>query len=180
MRKVPIEEMSRLSVEAFQAAPKRPVVILLDNVRSMHNVGSVFRSADAFLIEKVYLCGITPTPPHREIRKTAIGAEQSVDWAHHPEIVPLLQQLKAEGYQLLAVEQTEPRTLLPDFRPSPQQKYAVILGHEIHGVSEEALALVDASLEIPQHGTKHSLNVSVAAGIVLYALTAQEAAESST
>jgi 23S rRNA (guanosine2251-2'-O)-methyltransferase len=171
MRKVPIEEMNRLSVEEFQAASKRPLRVVLDNVRSMHNVGSVFRIADAFLLEKVHLCGITPTPPHREIRKTAIGAEQSVFWEHHAEIVPLLQQLKAEGYHLLAVEQTEPRTLLPDFQPDPTQKYAVILGHEITGVSDAALALVDTALEIPQFGTKHSLNVSVAAGIVLYALT---------
>ncbi len=173
MRKLPIDEMDRLSVEAFQRAAKRPLVVVLDGIRSMHNVGSVFRTADAFLLEKVYLCGITPVPPHREIRKTAIGAEASVAWEHHTEVGPLLQQLRSEGYQLLAVEQAEPSLSLAAFAAEPGQRYALILGHEVTGVSDAALAHCDLALEIPQYGTKHSLNVSVAAGIVIHALASQ-------
>lgn len=173
MRKVPIQEMQRLSPEEFHEAPKRPLVAIMDNIRSMHNVGSLFRTADAFRLKKLYLVGITPTPPHREIRKTAIGAEEAVAWEHREEIAPLLQELKQQGYQILAIEQTEPSTSLPDFSAKVDTPYALIFGHEITGVSDEALALCDGALEIPQHGTKHSLNISVAAGISLYALSSQ-------
>lgn len=170
MRKTPIDEMQRLSTEAFQAAPKRRLIAVLDNVRSMHNVGSLFRTADAFRLEKLCLCGITPAPPHREIRKTAIGAEESVAWEHHPEIAPLLVALKAQGYHILAVEQTDDSLPLDQLSVDPEGRYALVFGHEISGVSDEALAHCDRALEIPQHGTKHSLNISVAAGIALYAL----------
>jgi 23S rRNA (guanosine2251-2'-O)-methyltransferase len=167
MRKRQLEELNRLSIEEFQAAPKRPVVVLLDNVRSMHNVGSVLRTADAFRVEKVYLCGITPKPPHRDIRKTAIGAEESVDWEGVADTLALVQRLKAEGYHLAAVEQTDSSHMLPDFVVQAE-KYALIFGHEVGGVSDAVMAEVDEALEIPQYGTKHSLNVSVAAGIVMY------------
>ena len=171
MRKLTVNELDRLSLEAYQAAPKRPLVVVLDQVRSLHNVGSVFRTCDAFRVEKVYLCGITPQPPHREIRKTAIGAEESVAWEGHPDIGALLDQLVAAGYQVLVAEQTDRSVPLPAFQPQAGQAYAVVFGHEVEGVSEAALARATAALEIPQQGTKHSLNISVAAGIILYALT---------
>ncbi|GAB4418898.1 MAG: RNA methyltransferase [Bacteroidia bacterium] len=170
MRKLRIEDMQRLSVETFRSAPKRPLVAVLDNVRSMHNVGSVLRTADAFRLERVYLCGFTPAPPHRDIRKTALGAEDSVDWVVHADTAVLLDTLRAAGYQILVAEQTESSIPLPDFCPDPAGAYAVVFGHEVDGVDDEALARAQVALEIPQAGTKHSLNVAVAAGIVLYAL----------
>lgn len=171
MRKLRVEEMDRLSVEEFRQAEKRELVVLLDDIRSMHNVGSVLRTADAFLVKRVYLCGITPSPPHREIRKTAIGAEESVDWQAVADVAALADELIAQGYQLLALEQAEGSTLLPDFQPDPQQAYALILGHEIMGVKQSLIDRCAHCLEIPQFGTKHSLNVSVAAGIAMYQLT---------
>jgi len=170
MRRLKVEEMGRISVSEFKEAEKRPLVVILDNVRSMHNVGSVFRTADAFRLKKIYLCGITPRPPHREIRKTAIGATESVDWEYAADIEPVMTQLKGDGYQILALEQTDASQMLPEFSPAPDQPYALVLGHEINGVSDKALALTDVALEIPQFGTKHSLNISVAAGMALYAL----------
>jgi tRNA G18 (ribose-2'-O)-methylase SpoU len=171
MRKLKLEELGRLSPEEFKEASKHPVHILLDNIRSMHNVGAVLRSADAFLVEKVYLCGITPSPPHREIRKTAIGAEESVAWEVHANAMDLVAKLKREGFTLLALEQTASSLPLPDFQPNLiQEKYLLILGHEVDGVRQELIDLCDVALEIPQFGTKHSLNVSVAAGIALYQL----------
>ncbi len=171
MRKLTIEELNRLSLADFKAADKRPVVVVLDNVRSMHNVGAVLRTADAFCIEKVYLCGITPRPPHREIRKTAIGAEESVDWEYHADILPLAQSLKADGYQLLPLEQAAGSTQLDAFETQTGDQYALIIGHEIEGVQQAVIDLSDTCLEIPQFGTKHSLNVSVAAGIAMHHLT---------
>ncbi|RMG74871.1 MAG: TrmH family RNA methyltransferase [Bacteroidetes bacterium] len=171
MRKLSVTELNRLSMEDYQAAAKRPLVVVLDQVRSLHNVGSVFRTCDAFRVAKVYLCGITPQPPHREIRKTAIGAEESVAWEGRADTGALLDELIAEGYEVLVAEQTDQSVMLPDFRPQPGQAYAVVFGHEIDGVSEAALSRARAALEIPQGGTKHSLNISVAAGIVLYALS---------
>jgi 23S rRNA (guanosine2251-2'-O)-methyltransferase len=173
MKKRSMLALNRLSADDFKEAEKRPLVVVLDNVRSMHNVGAVFRTADAFALEKIWLCGITPTPPQREIHKTALGAEETVAWEHAPDVVALLHQLRAEAYCLVAVEQADESLLLPAFTPAPDQKYAIILGHEVEGVSDAALDVVDMALEIPQFGTKHSLNVSVAAGIVLYHFTAQ-------
>ena len=170
MRKLSIDELNRMSVTDFKTAPKVPVTVILENVRSMHNVGSVLRTADAFRVEKVYCCGITPTPPHREIRKTAIGAEESVDWEKREDILPLIQELKDAGYMILSIEQVDQSVSLSSFEADPEGRYAVVLGHEIQGVSDAVIALSDYALEIPQFGTKHSLNISVATGIVLYKL----------
>jgi tRNA G18 (ribose-2'-O)-methylase SpoU len=171
MRKLGIEELGRISVEAFKQQEKKPLVVVLDNVRSMHNVGAVLRTSDAFNVERVYLCGITPRPPHREIRKTAIGAEESVDWRYAENAVELVQQLKKEGYSIHVLEQAEGSIALPDFQNKASEKKALILGHEIEGVNQAILDMADIALEIPQYGTKHSLNVSVAAGIAMYALS---------
>lgn len=172
MRKLKLEELGRKSTHEFKEAKKNPVHVLLDNIRSMHNVGSVLRSSDSFLVEKVYLCGITPKPPHREIRKTAIGAEESVDWEAHEDALALAKKLKADGYTILALEQTDASLDLPKFQTDlAKEKYVLILGHEVEGVQQELIDLCDYALEIPQFGTKHSLNVSVAAGIALYQLT---------
>lgn len=168
-RKLSMEELGRLEVESFRVAEKFPLILVLDDIRSMHNVGSVLRSADAFGIEAVWMGGFTPTPPHREIQKTALGAEESVNWRKSDNLQQDLLGLKSAGYTLLAIEQTTDSVLLPAFQP-PVGPMAVILGNEVTGVSDELLEVADAVLEIPQYGTKHSLNVAVAAGIVLYAL----------
>ena len=173
MRKLRVEELGRLSQAEYQSAPKLPVVVVLDNIRSMHNVGAIFRTSDAFSVAKLYLCGITPHPPHREIRKTAIGAEETVPWEAHAYTQDVVKALSAAGYQILSLEQVQGSTKLPDFVPDPKVQYALVLGHEIDGVSQTIIDLSDQVLEIPQYGTKHSLNVSVAAGIVLYRLTAE-------
>ncbi|RZK27144.1 MAG: TrmH family RNA methyltransferase, partial [Hymenobacter sp.] len=152
----------------FKATAKSPVVLVLDNVRSLHNVGAVFRTADAFALEKIYLCGVTGRPPHREITKTALGSTESVAWAHVATTLEAAQNLKESGYQLIAVEQTTDSVLLPQFQPVAGQPLALVLGNEVFGVDDEVLALCDAAVEIPQLGTKHSLNVSVAAGVVLW------------
>lgn len=168
MRKLKMEELNRVSVEEFKELPKLPVVLVLDNVRSLHNVGSAFRTGDAFRVEKIYLCGITGTPPNKEINKTALGATESVDWEHVVDTVALVQQLKADGYQLIALEQAENTTLLQDFMPDPEAKYAFIFGNEVFGVGDEVMPLVDTVVEIPQFGTKHSLNISVTVGVVVW------------
>ncbi|WP_151086923.1 RNA methyltransferase [Hymenobacter baengnokdamensis] len=168
MRKLTMQELNRLPVADFKATPKSPVVLVLDNVRSLHNVGAVFRTADAFALEKIYLCGVTGQPPHREITKTALGSTESVAWEHTATTLQAVQELKAAGYQLVAVEQTTGSVVLPQFRPRPGQPLALVLGNEVFGVADEILALCDISVEVPQLGTKHSLNVSVAAGVVLW------------
>ena len=168
MRKLTMPELNRLPVTDFQAIPKSPVVLVLDNVRSLHNVGAVFRTADAFALERLYLCGVTGCPPHREITKTALGSTESVAWEHCATTVAAATQLKQAGYQLVAVEQTTSSVLLPQFRPAPGRPLALVLGNEVFGVDDEVLALCEAAVEIPQLGTKHSLNVSVAAGVVLW------------
>lgn len=168
MRKLKLEELGRISVDDFKNVEKIPVVVILDNVRSMHNIGSVFRTSDAFLIERVYLCGITATPPNKEIRKTALGATESVDWEYVQEINELIPQLKSDGFKILSIEQTEGSTSLSDFQLNPNEKYAVIFGNEVDGVQQSVINQSDFCLEIPQGGTKHSLNVSVCAGIVLW------------
>lgn len=167
MRKLKNEELGRLDVDAFKEAPKTPVVLVLDNIRSLHNVGSVFRSADAFRIEKVYLCGITATPPHKDIRKTALGATESVAWEYCKDTVSLLASLR-DTHECWAVEQADGSVSLAEFLPDPAKRYAFVLGHEVKGVSQEAINACHGVVEIPQQGTKHSLNISVAAGVVLW------------
>ncbi|QNF31668.1 RNA methyltransferase [Adhaeribacter swui] len=168
MRKLKMEELNRVSVEEFKEQEKLPVVLVLDNVRSLHNVGSAFRTADAFAISKIYLCGITGTPPHKEITKTALGATESVDWEHVTNTAELAQQLKAEGYQLIAIEQADHSVSLADFIPAANKKYALVFGNEVFGVEDEVMELADTVIEIPQFGTKHSLNISVAVGVVTW------------
>ena len=168
MRKLRTIEIERLSLEEYHQSQKMPLVVVLDDVRSMHNVGSVLRTGDAFRVERVLLCGITGTPPHAEIHKTALGAEDSVDWSYVPSAVEAVRQLKQEGYQVLSVEQAEGSTMLHEFRPLPGERYAVVLGNEVKGVHQEVIDLSDGCLEIPQYGTKHSINVSVTAGIVIH------------
>ncbi|HUH36246.1 MAG TPA: RNA methyltransferase [Moheibacter sp.] len=168
MRKLKLEELGRVSVEEFKETTKIPVVVVLDQVRSMHNIGSIFRSADAFLVEKIYLCGITARPPHKEIRKTALGATESVEWEYVEEIHELIPRLKAENYTILSVEQAEGSQRLGDFTIDNEKKYALILGNEVDGVQQSVIDQSDHCLEVPQGGTKHSLNVSVCAGVVLW------------
>ena len=160
--------MNRISPEEFKQSDKTPLVVVLDNVRSLHNVGSVFRTGDAFLIEAVYLCGITSTPPHAEIHKTALGAEDSVDWKYFEDTHDALNELKEAGYSVFAIEQAEGSTMLPDFNTQSGIKYAVVLGNEVKGVQQSVVNACDGCIEIPQFGTKHSLNVSVTAGIVIW------------
>ncbi len=171
MKKQSLDELGRLSVEDYQRSPKRPVVLVLDSVRSLNNVGSAFRTADAFAIEKILLCGITGQPPHRDIQKTALGATESVVWEYFPKVTDALATLKAAGYMLVAVEQTTRSLPLEFVKFDLHAKYAFVVGNEVQGISEEALARCKFSIEIPQFGTKHSLNVSVSIGIVLWAYT---------
>jgi len=168
MRKLGVEEMNRLSIEEFKEAEKFPYVVVLDNIRSLNNIGSFFRTADAFRAQKLILCGYTQQPPHREITKSAIGAELSVIWEKENSTVDAVRKLQAEGYIVMAVEQVENSTLLQSFMPDPDRPYAFVFGNEVEGVSEEVMQIVDGSLEIPQFGTKHSFNVSVSAGILLW------------
>lgn len=160
--------MKRLTIEEYREAEKVPLIVVLDDVRSMHNVGSVLRTADAFRLEAVWMCGITGTPPHAEIHKTALGAEDNVDWRYFENALEAVKKLKEEGVEVLAVEQAEGSTMLQDFKPNPSRRYALVLGNEVKGVHQEVIDLCDGCLEIPQRGTKHSMNVSVAAGIVIY------------
>ena len=166
MKKKSLKELNRMSTAAFKAAARNPVVIVLDNIRSALNVGSAFRTADAFAFEAVHLCGITAKPPHREIMKTAIGATASMPWKHFEKTVEALSELKAAGYQLIGVEQTHESISLADFTFEKQNKYALVFGNEVEGLSNEILPLLDACIEIPQFGTKHSLNISVCVGVV--------------
>jgi|SRR5690606_42075702 len=168
MQKLSMEQLQRPSVEHFKAQEKLPVTLVLDNVRSMHNVGSVFRTADGFAAERIFLCGITGRPPHREIEKTALGATQSVDWRYFETAAEAAELLKQEGYLLVAIEQAQGSTLLHDFAPLLDKRYALFFGNEVNGVSDSIMEMVDSCLEIPQFGTKHSFNITVAAGIVLW------------
>ena len=170
-RKLLNSELGRLSAEQYRAARPSGVEVILDNIRSAHNVGSSFRSADAFRIDRVWLCGITPLPPTAEIHKTALGAEDSVRWEHRDDTVALVKELQAEGYTVVSIEQTEHSVSLRDFHCDFGKKYAFVLGNEVDGVSQEVVDQCNASIEIPQYGTKHSLNVSVCAGVVLWAIT---------
>ena len=166
-RKLKITEMNRISVQQFHEIEKIPLVVVLDHVRSLYNVGSVFRTSDAFRVNEVVLCGITATPPHTEIHKTALGAEESVSWRYFKDTMEAAQSLRSEGYTLLAIEQCEGSMMLQDFQPDKTKKYAVILGNEVKGVQQSVIDSCDGCLEIPQFGTKHSMNVSVTAGIII-------------
>ncbi len=168
MKKLKNEELNRLSVEDYKAKEKQPVVVVLDNIRSMNNIGSIFRTADAFLIEKIYLCGITAQPPHREIQKTALGATESVDWEHREKTLDLIKELQEENYKIISIEQADESIPLQDFMAYRDTHYALVFGNEVFGISDEVVEASDTCLEIPQFGTKHSLNVSVSAGIVLW------------
>ena len=167
-RKLSVVEMHRISIDEFKQSEKTPLVVVMDDVRSMYNVGSVFRTADAFRIERVVLCGITARPPHPEIHKTALGAEDSVDWTYVKDTHDAVRQLQDEGYCVMAIEQVVGSTLLQDFQPEPGQKYAVVMGNEVKGVKQTVVDMCDGCIEIPQFGTKHSLNVSTTAGIVMW------------
>ena len=168
MRKLKLDELNRATVEEFKEQDKLPVVVVLDNVRSMHNIGSIFRTSDALAATAVYLCGITAQPPHREIEKTALGATQSVTWEYFEDTLAAIEKLRADGYQIVAIEQAENSTMLNEFTPAADKKYALIFGNEVNGVSDEAMQLIDTCIEIPQFGTKHSFNIVVSAGIVLW------------
>src|ERR1700710_229812 len=167
MRKLKLDELNRASVAEFKAGKKLPVVVVLDNVRSMHNIGSIFRTCDGFAVEQVYLCGITAQPPHREIEKTALGATQSINWVYFENTMEAVKQLRINGYRIIAVEQAENSTMLNEFIPEKEEKYALIFGNEVNGVDEDVMQNIDACIEIPQFGTKHSFNIVVSAGIVL-------------
>ena len=173
MRKLKLQELNRPDIATFKTQPKAPLVLVLDNIRSGLNVGSAFRTADAFALEQVYLCGITARPPHREILKTAIGATDSVEWVHHATTLTAVKELKDKGFTVLAVEQADERTWLQDFEWSPGQKVALVFGNEVEGVSDEVMEVVDGCLEVPQFGTKHSLNIAVCVGVVCWELTRQ-------
>lgn len=169
-RKLATHQLNRLTIYQYRQKEKKPITIILDNVRSLNNVGSIFRTSDGFGIEKIYLCGITGTPPHRDIHKTALGAENSMAWEHAGNTTDVCKKLKEDGYKIVAIEQAEGSVSLQDFTIVRDEKIAIIFGNEVDGVSDEVLALCDACVEIPQFGTKHSFNVSVCAGIVFWEL----------
>lgn len=173
MRKLTVEDLNRIDVETFKRAEKLPLVMVLDNIRSLHNVGSVLRTADAFRIESVYMCGITATPPSAEIHKTALGAEDAVCWRYYADTLDAVRELQAEGYVVLAVEQVEGSLKLGQFSFDPTRKYALVMGNEVKGVRQDVVDQADQALEIPQYGTKHSMNVSVTAGIVMWEVERQ-------
>ena len=168
MRKLKNNELGRLSVDEFKQTEKTPIIVVLDNIRSLNNVGSVFRTSDAFLIEKIYLCGITATPPNKEIHKTALGSTESVDWEYAENTLSVVEKLKAEKIKVLSIEQAENSTMLNVFTPEKNQKYAIVMGNEVKGVQQEVVSASDGCIEIPQLGTKHSLNISVSCGVVLW------------
>jgi 23S rRNA (guanosine2251-2'-O)-methyltransferase len=168
MRKLELEELDRLSYEAYREKTKLPLVVVLDNIRSSYNVGAVFRTADAFLVSQLYLCGITATPPHREIQKTAIGATQSVNWEYRDSVEEACRDLKSAGYEIIGVEQTDESLPLNDFAVNHNHSYALVMGNEVEGLHTDILPFLDAAVEIPQFGTKHSLNIAVSSGIVMW------------
>jgi len=167
-KKTKTEDLNRISINEFKKTEKTPIVIVLDNIRSLNNIGSVFRTSDAFLVEKIYLCGITAQPPHKDIHKTALGATESVKWKYFTNTINAIKQLKKENYIIVSVEQTENSVLLQELKIDTKEKYALVLGHEVKGVDQAIIDASDFSLEIPQFGTKHSFNISVSTGIVLW------------
>ena len=170
MRKLRNNELGRISVSTFKKTTKTPIIVVLDNIRSLNNIGSVFRTSDAFLVEKIYLCGITAKPPHRDIHKTALGATESVDWEHKEDTLTLVKELRANGIKVASIEQVENSVMLDEFTPNPNNKIAVVFGNEVKGVQQEVVSAADYCVEIPQKGTKHSLNISVSCGVVLWDL----------
>ncbi len=170
MRKLKNNELGRKNIAEFKTAKKTPILVILDNIRSLNNVGSVFRTSDAFLVEKIYLCGITATPPNKDIHKTALGATDSVDWEYVEDTLELIKELQKEGVKILSIEQAENSTKLHDFSPKAEDKYAVVFGNEVKGVQQGVVSASDYCVEIPQFGTKHSFNISVSVGIVLWDL----------
>ena len=170
MRKLKNSELGRITVDAFKEIEKTPLIVILDNIRSLNNVGSVFRTSDAFLIEKIYLCGITATPPNNEIHKTALGATESVAWEYVSDTLELVEKLKEDKVKVLSIEQADNSTMLNEFMPENNQKYAIVMGNEVKGVQQEVVSASDVCIEIPQLGTKHSLNISVSCGVVLWDL----------
>jgi tRNA G18 (ribose-2'-O)-methylase SpoU len=169
-RKLKNSELGRKTTAEFKSAEKTPLIVVLDNIRSLHNVGSVFRTADSFLLEKIYLCGITATPPHKDIRKTALGADETVEWEYVKDTLELVKKLQSENIKVLSVEQVENSTLLDDFSPELGQTYALVFGNEVKGVQQKVVSASNGALEIPQMGSKHSLNVSVSVGVVVWHL----------
>ena len=170
MRKLKNSELDRLSVERFKSVEKTPIIIILDNIRSLNNIGSVFRTSDAFLIEKIYLCDITATPPHKDIHKTALGSTDTVDWEYAKNTLDLVEKLKTEGVKICSIEQAENATMLNNFKVEPETKYALVFGNEVKGVAQNVVSISDTVIEIPQFGTKHSLNISVSCGVVVWDL----------
>jgi tRNA G18 (ribose-2'-O)-methylase SpoU len=170
MRKLKNSELDRLNVDEFKSAKKTPLIIILDNIRSLNNIGSVFRTSDAFLVEKIYLCGITATPPHNDIRKTALGSTETVDWEYVEHTIEVVKKLKSEGIKVMSIEQAERATMLNDFQPETNQTYALVFGNEVKGVAQDVVDASDIVIEIPQYGTKHSLNISVSCGVVVWDL----------
>jgi tRNA G18 (ribose-2'-O)-methylase SpoU len=168
MRKLENRELDRKSITDFKKSEKTPLILVLDDVRSLHNIGSVFRTADAFLVEKIILCGITATPPHKEIHKTALGATETVAWEHNANVLEVIENLKQDNIAVFAIEQVENAIFLQDFEVEGDTKYALVFGNEVYGVSQDAVAICDGCIEIPQLGTKHSLNIAVSAGIVVW------------
>ncbi len=170
MRKLKNSELDRLSVDDFKLVSKTPLIIILDNIRSLNNIGSVFRTSDAFLIKKIYLCGITATPPHKDIQKTALGSTETVDWEYVENTLEVVEKLKAENVKICAIEQAENATMLDTFTPEKETSYALVFGNEVKGVSQQVVSASDVVIEIPQFGTKHSLNISVSCGVVVWDL----------
>ena len=168
MRKLKNSELDRLSIDDFKTATKTPIIIILDNIRSLNNIGSVFRTSDAFLIEKIFLCGITATPPHKDIHKTALGSTDTVDWEYVENTLDVIDKLKTENVKICAIEQAENAVMLNDFTVEPNTKYALVFGNEVKGVAQHVVTASDVVIEIPQYGTKHSLNISVSCGVVVW------------
>lgn len=170
MRKIKNNELNRLSIEDFKSAQKTQIIIVLDNVRSLNNIGSIFRTADAFLIDHIYLCGITATPPNKDIQKTALGSTDSVSWSYEKDTLSIVKKLQLKKIKVIAIEQVESSVMLQDFKTFKNDVYALVFGHEVKGVSQKVVSQCDLAIEIPQHGTKHSFNISVSCGIVLWEL----------
>ncbi|WP_347922945.1 RNA methyltransferase [Pontimicrobium sp. SW4] len=168
MRKLKNSELDRLSIDEFKESKKTPLIVILDNIRSLNNIGSVFRTSDAFLIEKIYLCGITAKPPHKDIHKTALGSTETVDWEYVESTLTLVEKLKRNNIKIISIEQAENSTMLNDFMPEEETRYAIVFGNEVKGVQQEVVNASDVVIEIPQYGTKHSLNISVSCGVVIW------------